>query len=199
MHISEGILSGPVLLSGAALAAAGTAVGLKQLDYDRIARTGILSAAFFVASLIHVPLGPTSVHLLLNGILGLMLGWCAFPAILIALLLQAIFFQFGGLTTLGVNTVVMALPAVICYYLFSPFINNNNNKIVIVAAYAAGFLCVFLSAVIMGVALIFTEENFMEISMLVIVSNLPVMIIEGFITAFCIIFLKKVQPNLISK
>ena len=47
MHLSEGILSGPVLLSGAALAAAGTAVGLKQLDYDRIARTGILSAAFF--------------------------------------------------------------------------------------------------------------------------------------------------------
>ena len=37
MHISEGILSGPVLISGAALAAAGTAVGLKKLDYDRIA------------------------------------------------------------------------------------------------------------------------------------------------------------------
>lgn len=53
MHISEGILSGPVLLSGAALTVMGTAVGLKQLDYDRIARTGILSAAFFVASLIH--------------------------------------------------------------------------------------------------------------------------------------------------
>ena len=52
MHISEGILSGPVLISGAALAAAGTAVGLKKLDYDRIARAGILSAAFFVASLI---------------------------------------------------------------------------------------------------------------------------------------------------
>ena len=49
MHISEGILSGPVLLSGAALAAAGTAMGLKKLDYDHIAKTGILAAAFFVA------------------------------------------------------------------------------------------------------------------------------------------------------
>jgi len=91
----------------------------------------------------------------------------------------------------------MALPAVICYYLFSPFI-KNNNKLTIIAAYAAGFLCVFLSAVIMGGALIFTEENFMEISMMVIISNLPVMIIEGFITTFCILFLKKVQPDLIS-
>jgi cobalt/nickel transport system permease protein len=198
MHISEGILSGPVLLSGAALAAAGTAIGLKKLDYDRIARTGILSAAFFVASLIHVPVGPTSVHLLLNGIVGLLLGWCAFPAILIALLLQALFFQFGGITTLGVNTVIMALPAVICYYLFSPFIGKNNTSAVI-AAYACGFFCVLFSAVIMAASLIFSEENFMEISMMVIVSHLPVMIIEGFITAFCILFLKKVQPALISQ
>jgi len=198
MHISEGILSGPVLLSGAALAAAGTAVGLKHLDYDRIARTGILSAAFFVASLIHVPIGPTSVHLILNGIVGLLLGWCAFPAILIALLLQALFFQYGGLTTLGVNTVIMAFPAVLCYYLFSPFI-NNNNKIAIIAAYACGFLCVFFSALILGAALMFTEKNFLEISMMVIIAHLPVMIIEGFITTFCILFLKKVQPAMINR
>ena len=87
MHISEGILSGPVLISGAALAAAGTAIGLKNFDYDRIAKAGILSAAFFVASLIHVPIGPSNVHLILNGIVGLLLGWTAFPAILVALLL----------------------------------------------------------------------------------------------------------------
>ncbi len=198
MHISEGILSGPVLLTGAALAAAGTAVGLKKLDYDRIAQTGILSAAFFVASLIHVPVGPTSVHLILNGIVGLLLGWCAFPAILIALLLQGLFFQFGGITTLGVNTLIMALPAVICYYLFSPFIVNKNTSAMI-AAFLCGFLCVFLSAVIMGAALVFSEENFLEISALVIVAHLPVMVIEGVITAFCIVFLKKVKPELISQ
>jgi cobalt/nickel transport system permease protein len=198
MHISEGILSGPVLLTGAALAVAGTAVGLKKLDYDRIAQTGILSAAFFVASLIHVPVGPTSVHLILNGIVGLLLGWCAFPAILIALLLQGLFFQFGGITTLGVNTLIMALPAVICYYLFSPFIVNKNTSAMI-AAFLCGFLCVFLSAVIMGASLVFSEENFLEISALVIVAHLPVMVIEGVITAFCIVFLKKVKPELISQ
>ena len=59
MHISEGVLSGPVLISGIALAAAGTAIGLKILDYDRIPRAAILSASFFVASLIHVPIGPS--------------------------------------------------------------------------------------------------------------------------------------------
>ena len=62
MHISEGVLSGNVLLAGGALAAAGTAIGLKKLDYEQIARVGILSAAFFVASLVHVPIGPSNVH-----------------------------------------------------------------------------------------------------------------------------------------
>lgn len=33
-----------------------------------------MTAAFFVASLIHVPIGPTSVHLLLNGLLGVVVG-----------------------------------------------------------------------------------------------------------------------------
>jgi cobalt/nickel transport system permease protein len=129
---------------------------------------------------------------------GLLLGWCAFPAILIALLLQGLFFQFGGITTLGVNTLIMALPAVICYYLFSPFIVNKNTSAMI-AAFLCGFLCVFLSAVIMGASLVFSEENFLEISALVIVAHLPVMVIEGVITAFCIVFLKKVKPELISQ
>jgi len=97
MHISEGVLSGPVLVSGAALAAVGTAIGLKKLDYDHIAQAGILSAAFFVASLIHVPIGPSNAHLILNGLVGLLLGWAAFPVILVALVLQAMLFQFGGI------------------------------------------------------------------------------------------------------
>ncbi len=74
----------------------------------------MLAAAFFVASLIHVPIGPSNVHLILNGIVGLLLGWAAFPAILIALVLQAMLFQYGGISTLGVNTIIMALPAVTC-------------------------------------------------------------------------------------
>ena len=57
MHISEGVLSTPVLLSGAALTVVGTAIGLKKMDYDRIPQVAVLSAAFFVASLIHVPIG----------------------------------------------------------------------------------------------------------------------------------------------
>ncbi len=197
MHISEGVLSGPVIISGIVLAAAGTAIGLKKLNYDRIPRAAILSASFFVASLIHVPIGPSSVHLILNGIVGLILGWGAFPVILVALTLQAVLFQFGGITTLGVNTLIMALPAVVCYYLFRRLV-GKGPRLALPAAFLCGSLSVFLGAVMVGLALTFTEENFLKVSYLVVTAHLPVMVIEGIITTFCVAFLKKVQPEMLS-
>jgi cobalt/nickel transport system permease protein len=196
VHISEGVLSAPVLVSGGVLAAAGTAIGLKKIDYDQLARVGILSATFFVASLVHVPIGPSSVHLIMNGIVGLLLGWAAFPAILVALLLQGVFFQFGGITTLGVNTIIMALPAVICYYLFAPLL-HKERKYLLLAGFGCGFCAVLFGGVIVGLALMFTEENFLKVAMLVVMAHIPVMIIEGIVTAFCVAFLKKVQPAML--
>jgi cobalt/nickel transport system permease protein len=196
MHISEGVLSGPVLLSGAALAAAGTAVGLKALDYDRIAKAGMLSGAFFVASLVHVPLGPVSVHLILNGLVGLLLGWAAFPALLVALALQAVFFQFGGITTLGVNTTLMALPAVLCYLAFGRLVFRGPT-VAAAAAFACGCLSVALAGVLASLALMFTEESFWSVAALVLAAHVPVMIIEGIITAMCVLFIRRVQPAML--
>jgi len=196
MHISEGYLSGPVLLSGAVLAVAGTAIGLKKLDYDRVAQAGILAAAFFVASLVHVPIGPSNAHLIMNGIIGLLLGWAAFPVILVALLLQGFFFQFGGITTLGVNTVIMAGPAVTVYYLFGRWVQRPGwtGK---AAAFSCGAGAVALAAVVMAASLMFTDERFLAVAGSAIVVHLPVMAIEGAISAACIAFLAKVKPELL--
>jgi len=196
MHISEGVLSGPVLISGAALAAVGMGIGLKKLDYDQIAKTGMLAAAFFVASLIHIPIGPSNAHLILNGLVGLLLGWAAFPAILVALTLQVAFFQFGGITTLGVNTLIMALPAVLCYLIFGRLV-HKSSRTTAVAAFACGFLAVLLSGLFVGLSLIFTEENFLVVSGIIIAAHIPVMIIEGIVTAICVAFLRKVRPEML--
>lgn len=196
MHISEGVLNGPILIAGAAVALAGTAGGLKKLALDRVAQAGMLSAAFFVASLIHVPIGPSNAHLILNGVVGLLLGWGAFPAILTALLLQAMMFQYGGITTLGVNTVIMGLPAVICYHLFGPFI-PGRPRIALPAAFACGAGAVFLGALLAGASLMLTEGSFLEVAGLVIVAHLPIMATEGLITAFFVAFLKKVKPEML--
>ena len=195
MHISEGVLSAPVLGMGAALAAAGVSVGLKKMDPEKIPQVAVLSSAFFVASLIHVPIGPSSVHLIINGINGLLLGWLCFPSILVALALQAILFQFGGITVLGINTLNMALPGVICYYLFGRLVNRERRIVSLVAAFSCGFLAVLLSGILVALSLLFTEESFMPVAKLIIVAHLPVMIIEGIITLFCVAFLKRVKPE----
>ena len=198
MHISEGVLSPAVLIGGAALTAAGVAVGMKNLDQKEIPTMGILSAAFFVASLVHVPAGPASVHLVLNGLIGLILGWKSFPAILVALALQALLFQFGGITTLGVNTLNMALPAVVCYYVFKKGIKPGTRQYLsMFSAFAAGFSSVLISAVMVGFSLYLTGEAFLPAAKLVVVAHLPVMIIEGILTAACIQFLKKVKPEIL--
>lgn len=197
MHISEGVLSGPVLLTGAGLAVIGTAIGLKKIDYDEIMPVAILSAAFFIASLIHVPIGPSSGHLLLNGLLGVVLGWAAFPSILVALMLQAVLFQFGGLTVLGLNTFTMAAPAVLCYYVFRPMLARGNGSR-FVAAFSCGFMAILFSTVLTAGALSLSGDAFTEAAWVLFYAHLPIMVVEGVITGFAYSFLAKVKPEVLA-
>jgi cobalt/nickel transport system permease protein len=198
MHISEGVLSPAVLIAGALLTAGGVAVGLRKMDYAKIPGVAVLSSAFFVASLIHVPIGPVNAHLILNGLVGIILGWMAFPSILVALLLQAILFQFGGITTLGVNTMIMAAPAVAAYYLFGFLIKKGNHALTAVSGFLSGVTGVGLAGLLMALSLLGTGEEFINIIKLIIAAHIPVMLVEGVITGFCILFLKKLKPELLS-
>jgi len=196
MHISEGVLSAPVLTAGAAVSFAGTAIGLKKLDYDHIMSVAILGSAFFVASLVHVPSAVGSVHLLLGGLMGLILGWSAFPAILATLFLQYIFFQYGGLLVLGTNCTVIAGPAVICGLIFRPFI-LEKGKAQLFAAFSAGFFSMGFSAIIMAASLWLSNQNFLKAAMILLITHLPVMVIEGIVTLFVVRFISRVQPDIL--
>ncbi|MBW2109249.1 MAG: cobalt transporter CbiM [Deltaproteobacteria bacterium] len=198
MHISEGVLSPSILVAGAAVTTAGVVMGLKRLEQKDVPSTGILSAAFFVASLVHVPIGPASVHLVLNGLLGLILGWRAFPAILIGLALQALLFQFGGITTLGVNTMNMALPAVVCSMVFGWAVRPRTPPMLrVVAAFACGSGAVLLSGLLVACSLYWSGEAFLPAAKLIVVAHLPVMAIEGVLTSACTVFLIRVKPELL--
>ena len=198
MHIAEGVLSPAVLGGGAVLALAGTAQGLRRLEYDRLVAVGILSAAFFVASLIHVPVGLASAHLVLNGLVGVLLGWAAFPSILVALLLQALLFQFGGITVLGVNTFTMGFAAVASWYVFRAVCRLCPGMGGVRAgAFMGGALGVALAAVLTALAQAFTDEGFWLAAQLLLLAHLPVMLAEGLITMFTVSFIMRVRPELL--
>jgi len=195
MHISEGVLSVPVLVAGAALTAACTWQGLRRIDNSRLVSVAILSAAFFVGSLIHIPIGPSSAHLILNGLLGAVLGWASFPAILVGLLLQAVLFQFGGLTVLGVNTFDMAMPAVICSLLFSPLLRRGGRARVL-GAFLCGSVSVLLASLFTATALALTDEGFLRAAETLVLAHIPIMLAEGAFTVLVVGYLSKAQPGL---
>ena len=202
MHIAEGMLSGTpqgiaVLGAGVAVAAAGTLMGLRKLDYERVPQVAMLSAVFFVVSLVQVPLAGVSVHLVLTGLVGLVLGWAAFPAVLIALVLQAVFASEGGLTTLGLNTMNMAAPAVICYGLFHRAVQAPRDATALAAAFAAGFSGVMLAAGLTAAALVATGESFGAVAQVVLWANFALAPVEGLVTASVVAFLRKVRPELL--
>ncbi|MCR6630588.1 MAG: cobalt transporter CbiM [Magnetospirillum sp.] len=200
-HIPDGVVSVPVLISGAAISVAGCAYGLKRIAPERIPQVAILSAVFFVASLVHFPVGPSSVHLILNGLTGVVLGWAAFPAILVALVLHAVMFGFGGLVVLGVNLTNMAVPAVLCGLLFDTVHRRSAGKPARSAAAAGlcGALGVLLTATAVALSLALSGREFVAAAKLIVLTHIPVMVIEAAFTAAAVSLLLRVKPGFLDR
>ncbi len=197
-HIPDGVLSTPVLLAGAVVSAAGVAFGLRRLDPVRVPRVAVLSAVLFIASLVHLPAGPASVHLLLNGLAGIVLGSAAFPAMLVALLLQAVLFGFGGVVVLGVNTMDMAVPALAAGMVFRLAWTGGDPRRAAVLGAVAGGGAVLLTAVMVGGVLAASGREFATAARVVVLTHLPVMAVEAVFTAAAVALLARVKPEMLT-
>ena len=118
MHLADGVLSPSVLAVTAVAAVAAVTIGLRRLGEAQLPAAALMGAAFLIASAIYVPVGVGSVHLILNGLAGLMLGWAVFPVLFVSLLLQAVLFSFGGLTSLGANLLILGVPGLLAHLIF---------------------------------------------------------------------------------
>lgn len=199
MHISEGVLPGSVLALGTVATGLGVAVGLNNIKDESLPKVALLSAGLFLASLIQVPLGPTSIHLLLNGIAGILLGWKVFVALLVVLFLQAILFQFGGITVLGTNVFLLAGPAVVIYYLAKLGNNLSSRWGQGIIYFVCGGGAVVLTTILLAGVLWFTGQEFQQLARVVVVSYLPLAVIEGVITSICLLFIERVKPELLER
>ena len=75
MHISDGVLSPYIVGIGWVVALPALAISIRRLRTGQVGAYGVVAATFFACSTIHVPVGPFSMHLVLGGIAGLLLGW----------------------------------------------------------------------------------------------------------------------------
>ncbi|TCP97709.1 cobalt/nickel transport system permease protein [Cricetibacter osteomyelitidis] len=197
MHLSEGVLHSATLLTGAVIAVVGIAIGLRKINQQQLPLTALFAAAFFVAGTIHVPVGIGSVHLILNGIAGLFLGWAVFPAFIIALLLQLLLFSFGGFAVLGVNLCVMALPAVAVHYLFRTKIQNGFSRLQqLLAGIGAGVIGVGGAGLLASLVLAFDGgKSYYDLIGLLLISHLPVFVMDSLISVGIIFSLTKMYPK----
>lgn len=212
MHISEGILPAQVCIGGYALAGLATWYSLKQINRqnnptDGVPKAALLTAAFFVSSSIHIPIPPASVHLVLNGLLGAVLGYYAFPAILIGLLFQAVMFGHGGLTTLGINAIIMGVPAIVAAQIFQ-FRNSIGHRLKpTVSLNLFGFLAgaaglglaalLFFGLTITNIPSGFDAQAEQTAILALMLAHIPLMGIEGVFTAMVVSFLQRVKPELL--
>ena len=212
MHIADGVLPVSVCATGYAATTAITWYSIRKIKQEdepreNIPKASLLTAAFFVASWIHIPVPPTSVHLVLSGLMGSMLGYFAFPAILIGLFFQAVMFQHGGLTTLGVNAIIMGLPALIAGYVFRMrgLMGGATQIKTGIFGFLASVIAIGISVGLFTVILINfipadldADEERHAIFMLAL-AHVFLILIEGTMTAIITAFLYKVRPEMLVK
>jgi cobalt/nickel transport system permease protein len=208
MHVPDGILPVSITLGGWACALGLTALALRQIarqpdPHQDVPKAAMMTAAFFAASLVHIPVPPASVHLVLCGLMGTMLGWYAMPAILIGLALQAVMFGHGGLTTLGVNGMVFGIPALLAFGVARGLGRAHHAfwRAVVSFAVGAGAVMVgvgLFAAVVLAGLPAHLDRNAETAALLVLVlAHVPLALVEGVIVVAVLGFLRRISPGLI--
>ncbi len=197
MHLHDGVIDPSTVAVGFAAAAGLFAWSAYRVRDEEIPRIAVLTAAFFVASLIHIPAGPSSVHLTLNGLTGILLRRRAFLAFPVGLFLQ-VTLGHGGLSVIGVNACIFGFPAFASWLIYD-ILSRRGEKNYFLSGAVSGALAVFLSGLMLGAVLWLSSEEFKGFAEFVFIAHIPLMIMEGIITGFVIQFLSRVQPSLVRK
>lgn len=198
-HIPDGLLSLPVTVAGGVLAAAALAATARRLNEDELPRVAVMAAVFFVASLVSVPMGPTSIHLILSGLMGVIIGWATVPAVFVGLVLQAAFFGFGGFAALGVNTVNIAMPGAVLAALAAPLLRQGTPFRAGLVAAAVGALSVAATGLLVMAALWASDQAYALSARVMLLSYVPLALAEAVLSGVAVAFLARVKPELLGR
>lgn len=190
MHIADSILPTSWCAAGHVAAWAGVALLSRRLDPPEVVRMGLVASAMFAISLVHFPLGGTSVHLGLYGLTGILLGRRAFPVVVAALLFQTFLFQHGGVLSLGMNALNMGAGALLAAALWRWLPGP-----VWLRAFVCGFTGIAVPAAL--IAAEFALSGYGKGFVLLAAAYLGAAVLEGLLTAGVTGFLQRTRPALL--
>ncbi|MDR3368136.1 cobalt transporter CbiM [Rhodoferax sp.] len=160
MHIPDGYLSPATCAVAYAVALPFWYVAfarVKRLLHTRtVPLLAVFSAFSFVIMMFNLPLpGGTTGHAVGVGIATIVLGpWASIVAVSIALLIQALFFGDGGITSFGANCLNMAVVgSLVTYWTYRLIAGTSELTSArrVIAAAAAGYIAINVSALFAAV------------------------------------------------
>ena len=220
MHIPDGYLSPQtyIPLFGAFVVTA--IVAVKKVKNEVSARNipylGMAAAFSFIIMMFNLPIpGGTTGHAVGSAVIAILFGpWAALIAVSVALIIQALVFGDGGITSIGANCFNMAVfMPFIAYYIFKLFSSHTAGKVrIYIAAFISGYLSLVLAAILTAVefgiqpliastsegkALYCPYDLSIAIPAMAIEHMLLFGIVEGIITAIIVNYFIKNEPGLI--
>nr|WP_230416862.1 energy-coupling factor ABC transporter permease [Micromonospora tarapacensis] len=212
MHISNGIINGPVAAVFAVIALAAMAFcvmrGRRDLD-DRLApMAGLVAAFIFAVQMLNFPIFTAGVsgHLLGGALAAMLVGpWVGALCVAVVLVVQALVFGDGGVAMLGLNITNMAVIGIAVAYLLIALLLRVLPRTPAGLAVTA-FLSALVSVVVAAMGFVLQYQlggttdlggNLAGLAGTMAVSHLLIGIGEGLITATTVVTVAKVRPDLV--
>ena len=220
MHIPDGYLSPQTYIPFFGVFVSTIAVAIKKVKKEVSTRNipylGMAAAFSFIIMMFNLPVpGGTTGHAVGSAVIAILFGpWAAMIAVSVALIIQALVFGDGGITTIGANCFNMAIfMPFTAYYFFKLFSKGRIRKAkVSFAAFIAGYLSLVLAAIVTGAefgiqpliastkdgkALYCPYDLGIAIPAMAIEHMLLFGIVEGIITAVIVNYFLKTEPTFI--
>lgn len=157
MHIPDGYVSPKVFVPFYLLFIPLFVKGLKklrkQLDNEVLPLLSSLTALSFIVMMFNIPIpGGTSGHALGAALIAIIFGpWAGFIAISLVLLLQALLFGDGGITTYAINAIAMGFVASFSgYYTYKLLKNRISEKL---NYFLSGWVSIVMASVVVAIVL----------------------------------------------
>jgi cobalt/nickel transport system permease protein len=210
MHIPDGFLSPLVCITAFVITIIFWAISFKKIKLTdkQVPIMGLLTALFFAAMMMNYPIvGGTTAHLLGGASMGLILGpFAGCISVTIILVLQALLFGDGGLTTLGANVLNMGVIGIFVpcalFLLMNKMLKGTGKKLYLMI-FVSAFVGDVLAAIAAGTELGLSQPTFqygLDVAVPAMAINHSIIgVAEGIVTMILIGTLLKLRPDVLEQ
>ena len=210
MHIPDGFLTPYVFVPAFVITIIFWAICLKKvkLTEKQVPIMGLLTALFFAAMMMNYPVvGGTTAHLLGGASMGLILGpFAGGISVTIILVLQALLFGDGGLTTLGANVLNMGIIGVLVpcalFLILNKLVGATGKKlyaIIFVSAFAGDVLAAIAAGTELGLSQPVFQYGISVAVPAMAINHSIIGVAEGVVTMILVGALLKLRPDVLEQ